>query len=103
MCIRDRDNDGLVRIVGFIAKDTAGVTVYESADTLAVPVQQVTRRKRFGAPVQLRGQTLTIISYAVDVAGHKGWAVPTGATVPATSEAVAKRDATVYAFGLTYS
>lgn len=98
-----RDSDGRVRIVGFAAKDSTGATVFESADTLAAPVQQVTQRMLFGAPTSLRGQRLIITAYAVDAVGNKGWAVPTGATVPATSEAVAKHDAVVYAFGLTYA
>jgi hypothetical protein len=97
-----RDNDGLVRIVGFIAKDAAGNVVYRSADTLAVPVQQVTRRKVFGAPISLRGRSLFITSYAIDVAGHTGYAVPNGATIAVSADSLAKRDAIVYAFGLTY-
>jgi len=100
--ISARDNDGLVRIVGFIAKNPAGAVIYRSADTLSVPAQQVTRRKAWAAPITLRGQALFITSYATDVAGRTGYAVPTGASVPVNSDTLAKRDATVYAYGLTY-
>ncbi|MCC6931481.1 MAG: hypothetical protein IT359_21005 [Gemmatimonadaceae bacterium] len=97
-----RDSDGLVRIIGFIAKNSAGTVIYRAADTLATPVQQVTRRKLWGAPIALRGQALFITAYATDVAGRTGYAVPTGASVPVNSDTLAKRDATVYAYGLTY-
>ncbi|MEO6446373.1 MAG: hypothetical protein ABIZ91_15210 [Gemmatimonadaceae bacterium] len=101
--ISARDSDGLVRIIGFIAKDETGKIVYRAADTLAVPAQQVTRRKAWLAPITLRGRTLFITGYAIDVAGHTGYAVPTGATVPVTSDTLAKRDQTVFAYGLTYA
>ena len=100
--ITARDADGLVRIVGFIAKNTSGIIVHRSADTLTSPAQQITRQKAFLAPTSLRGQTLFITAYATDVAGHTGYAVPTGATVPITSDSVARRDPTVYAYGLTF-
>lgn len=101
--ITARDSDGLVRIVGYIAKDASGAVVYRSADTLSAPAQQVTRRKAWNAPIALRGQALFITAYATDVAGRTGYAVPTGASVPVTSDTLAKRDPTVFAFGLTYA
>ena len=97
-----RDLDGLVRIVGFIAKDQAGVIQHREEVTLSVPVQQVTTRMAFNAPTLLRGMTLFITAYATDAAGHTGYAVPTGTNVPVSADSVAKRDATVYAFGLTF-
>lgn len=101
--IQARDGDGLVRIVGFIAKNAAGNVVHRTADTLSTPVQQITLRKPFNAPISLRGQTLYITAYAIDVAGHTGYAVATGASVSVGSEGLARRDPTVYAFGLTYA
>lgn len=101
--ISARDSDGLVRIVGFIAKDNTGRIVYRAADTLLTPAQQVTRRRAWGAPIALRGQALFITAYAIDVAGRTGFAVPTGASVPVTSDTLAKRDPAVYAYGLTYA
>lgn len=101
--ITARDSDGLVRIVGFIAKDARGTVLYRSADTLATPLQQVTHRKAWNAPLALRGQALFVTAYATDMSGHTGYAVTTGATVPVTSDTLAKRDPTVYAFGLTYA
>jgi hypothetical protein len=101
--ISARDSDGQVRIVGFVAKNLAGQVVHRAADTLAVPAQQVTRRKAFGAPIALRGATLFITAYAIDVAGRTGFGVPTGATVPVNSDTLAKRDQSVYAYGLTYA
>ncbi len=100
--IAARDADGIIGIVGFIAKDANGNIVYRSADTLAAPAQQVTRRKAFSAPVSLRGTTFTITAYATDGAGHTGYAVANGSNVPVTSDAIAKRDPAVYAYGLTY-
>ncbi len=96
-----RDADGLVRIIGFIAKDAGGNTVFRSADTLSTPAQQVTRRKAFNAPIALRGRQLFITAYATDASGKTGYAVPTGATIPVTSDTLARRDAVVYAYGLT--
>ncbi|MFN8579484.1 MAG: hypothetical protein U0163_00700 [Gemmatimonadaceae bacterium] len=101
--VQARDADGIVRIVGFVAKDSTGTIVYKSADTLQTPSQLVTRRKAFRAPISLRGKTLSITSYAIDVAGHTGWAVPNGATVPVIDDTLAKRDNAVYAYGLTYA
>jgi hypothetical protein len=100
--ITARDPDGLVRIVGFIVKNQAGAIVHRSADTLQTTAQQVSRRKAFRAPTTLRGSTLFIIGYATDAAGHTGYAVPTGASVPVSADSLAKRDQVIYAFGLTY-
>ncbi|MBV6520728.1 MAG: hypothetical protein MNPFHGCM_00846 [Gemmatimonadaceae bacterium] len=100
--VQARDADGIIRIVGFVAKDSTGRIVYRSADTLQSPSQLVTRRKAFLAPITLRGRPLSITAYAVDVAGHTGWAVPNGATVPVVDDTLAKRDNVVYAYGLTY-
>jgi hypothetical protein len=101
--ITARDTDGLIRIVGFIAKNTAGQIAFQSADTLAQPSQQIVRRKAFNAPTSLRGQTLFITAYATDVSGRTGYAIPTGATIPVSADSLAKRDQIVYAYGLTYS
>ncbi len=98
-----RDTDGLVRILGFVAKDINGAVLYRSADTLAAPLQQVTRRKAFQAPISLRGRTMFITGYAIDAAGHTGYAVPNGATVSVNADSLAKRDQVTYAYGLTYA
>jgi hypothetical protein len=98
-----RDTDGFVRIVGFVARDQAGVIQHRRADTLAVPIQQVSRKLAFNAPTFLRGKTLFITAYAVDAAGHTGYAVTTGASVPISADSLGKRDPSVYAYGLTYA
>ena len=98
-----RDTDGFVRVVGFIVKDQAGVIQHRRADTLSVPIQQVSRRIAFNAPTSLRGKTLFITAYAIDVANHTGYAVPTGASVPVSADSLGKRDPSVYAYGLTYA
>ena len=98
-----RDTDGFVRVIGFVAKDQSGVIQHRSADTLAVPIQQVSRRLAFNAPTSLRGKTLFITAYAIDAAGRIGYAVPTGASVPVSADSLGKRDAVVYAYGLTYA
>lgn len=100
--ISARDSDGLVRIVGYIAKDQSGAILFRNADTLATPAQQVSRRIDWNAPLALRGRTLFVTAYATDVGGHTGYGVPTGATVPVTDANVAKRDQVVYAYGLTF-
>lgn len=100
--VRAHDSDGLVRIVGFVVKDVSGRIVYRSADTLETPAQQVTRRRPWGAPISMRGQALFVTAYAVDASGRTGWAVPMGITVPVSTDTLAKRDPTVYAYGLTY-
>jgi hypothetical protein len=101
--LQARDSDGLVRIIGFIARNTAGAIVYRSADTLQVPAQQVTRRKAFRAPINLRGQSLFITGYAIDASGKTGFAVPTGGSVSVSADSLGRRDPTVYAYGLTYA
>jgi hypothetical protein len=101
--ISARDADGLIRIVGFVARNLAGAIVYRAADTLATAVQQVTRKKAFRAPIAMRGQTLFITAYATDVSGKTGFAVPNGASVPVATDTLARRDQVVYAYGLTYS
>ena len=98
-----RDNDGFVKIVGFVAKDQAGNVLYRRADTLQTPIQQVTRKMAFRAPTDLRGRTLMITAYAIDAANHTGYAVPTGAAAAVSADSLGKRDAVVYAFGLTYA
>ena len=97
-----RDADGLVRVVGFVAKDQAGNVLHRAADTLTVAVQQVSRRKAFKAPITLRGRSMFITAYAIDQAGRIGYAVPQGATVPQPADSLGKRDPVVYAYGLTY-
>ncbi len=101
--ITARDADGLIRIVGFLAKNASGQVVFTSADTLPQPSQQVVRRKAFNAPIALRGQTLFITAFATDVSGRTGYAIPTGATVPVSADSLAKRDPVVYAYGLTFA
>lgn len=101
--IQARDTDGLVRIVGFIARNTTGQVVYRAADTLTTPSQQVTRKRAFRAPISLRGQSLLITAYATDVSGKTGFAVPTGSTVSVSADSLGRRDVTVYAYGLTYA
>jgi hypothetical protein len=98
-----RDIDGFVRVIGFIAKDQAGVIQHRRADTLSVPIQQVSRRIAFNAPETLRGKTLFITAYAIDAANHTGYAVSTGASVPVSADSLGRRDPVVYAYGLTYS
>jgi hypothetical protein len=97
-----RDLDGLIRTVGFIAKDQSGVEQHRASVNVAVPAQQVQLKLAFNAPTFLRGKTLFITAFAVDAAGHTGYAVPTGTNVPATADSLGKRDAVVYAYGLTY-
>jgi hypothetical protein len=97
-----RDLDGLIRTVGFIAKDQAGVEQHRGTVNVAVPAQQVQLKLAFNAPTFLRGKTLFITAFAIDAAGHTGYAVPTGTNVPATADSLGKRDAVVYAYGLTY-
>lgn len=97
-----RDADGLVRIIGFVAKDQGGAVLHRRADTLSIPIQQVSRKMAFNAPIALRGRTMFVTAYAVDVAGRTGYAVPTGASVPVAADSLGKRDQVVYAFGLTY-
>ena len=96
-----RDPDGLIRIVGYIASDSAGNELHRSADTLATMAQQVARQKAFDVPTTYRGRGLFIIGYAIDASGKTGYSVPSGATIPVTTVSLAKRDPAVFAYGLT--
>jgi hypothetical protein len=99
--ITARDPDGLLKAIGFIAKDSTGLQVASVELPVSTPAQQVVRRVEWTLPTTLRGRGLFVIGYAVDQANHKGYAVPNGATIPVSSDALAKRDPTVYAFGHT--
>jgi hypothetical protein len=95
-----RDPDGLVKAVGFVVKDSTGAQVH-SVELAVTPAQQIVRRLVWDLPLNLRGRGLFVIAYAVDQGNHKGFAVPNGATIPVSSDGLAKRDPAVYAFGHT--
>ena len=97
-----RDVDGQVTTLGFIVRDQAGVEQHRETVTLPVPVQQAQLKLAFNAPTSLRGKTLFITAFAMDAAGHTGYAVPTGTNVPVSVDSLGKREPVVYAFGLTY-
>jgi hypothetical protein len=99
--ITGRDSDGLVKAIGYIVKDSTGLQLASVEIPIASPAQQVVRRVEWSVPISLRGRGLFVIAYAVDQANHKGYAVSNGTTIPVASEALAKRDPTVYAFGRT--
>lgn len=99
--ITGRDPDGLLKALGFIVKDSTGLQVASVEVPIATPAQQVTRKIEWNVPATLRGRGLFVVGYAVDQANHKGFAVPNGATIPVSSDALAKRDPTVFAFGHT--
>jgi len=99
--ITARDPDGLLKAIGFIAKDSTGAQLAAVEIPIGTPAQQVVRRVEWNLPISLRGRGLFVIGYAVDQANHKGYAVPNGATIPVGNDALAKRDPTVYAFGHT--
>ena len=96
-----RDPDGLLKAIGFVVKDSTGLQVASVEFPISTPAQQVVRRVAWNVDTGLRGRGLFVIGYAVDQANHKGYAVPNGATIPVASEALAKRDPTVFAFGHT--
>jgi hypothetical protein len=96
-----RDIDGLVKAIGYIVKDSAGVQLAAVDLPISTPAQQVVRRVQWSVPIALRGRGLFVISYAVDQANHKGYSVATGTNIPVSSDGLAKRDPTVYAFGHT--
>ena len=96
-----RDLDGLVKAIGYIVKDSTGLQVASVEIPIASPAQQVVRRVEWNIPTTLRGRGLFVIAYAIDQANHKGYAVSSGTTIPTATEATAKRDPTVYAFGRT--
>ena len=100
--ISARDSDGLIRAVGFVARDQAGVVQHRVEVALPTPTQQAQRRIAFNGPTTLRGKTLYITAFATDVADHTGYAVTTGSTLPAIADSLGRRDPTVYAFGLTF-
>jgi hypothetical protein len=96
-----RDPDGLVKALGYIVKDSTGLQVASVEFPIGTPAQQVVRRVEWNVPGTLRGRGLFVIGYAVDQANHKGYAVPNGSNIPVASDALAKRDPTVFAFGHT--
>jgi hypothetical protein len=99
--ITARDPDGLVKAIGYLVKDSTGLQLASVEIPIATPAQQIVRRVEWSVPTTLRGRGLFVISYAVDQANHKGFAVATGANIPVSNDALAKRDPTVYAFGHT--
>lgn len=103
LTISVRDPDGMVRVVGLLVRNSANLVVYRAADTLTEPTQEVELRRAFGAPISLRGQLLYVTAYAIDAAGHTGYAVPPGSTVAVAAEEQGRRDQVVYAYGLTFA
>jgi len=98
-----RDSDGLIKALGYIVKDSAGLQVASVEFPISAPAQQVVRRVEWNVPASLRGRGLFVIGYAVDQANHKGYAVPNGSNIPVATDGLAKRDPTVFAFGHTTS
>ena len=96
-----RDPDGLVKAIGFIVKDSTGLQLASVEIPIGTPAQQVVRRVEWNIPQTLAGRGLFVIGYAIDQANHKGYAVANGANIPVASDALAKRDPAVYAFGHT--
>ena len=96
-----RDPDGLVKAIGYIVKDSTGLTLSSVELPVSSPAQQVVRRVEWSVPIALRGRGLFVISYAVDQANHKGYSVANGTSIAVSSEPLAKHDPTVYAFGHT--
>jgi hypothetical protein len=101
--ITGRDPDGLVKAIGYVVKDSTGLTVASVDIPISTPAQQVVRRVEWNVPATLRGRGLFVIAYAVDQANHKGYAVAAGSSIPVSSENLGKRDPTVFAFGHTTS
>jgi hypothetical protein len=99
--ITGRDSDGLIKAIGYLVKDSTGQTLATVDIPISTPAQQVVRRVEWNISPALRGRGLFVVAYAVDQANHKGYAVATGSNIPAGTEALGKRDATVYAFGHT--
>jgi hypothetical protein len=99
--ITGRDPDGLVKAIGYVVKDSTGLQVASVEIPISSPAQQVVRRVEWNVPGGLRGRGLFVIAYAVDQSNHKGYAVATGSNIPVASDALAKRDPTVFAFGHT--
>jgi hypothetical protein len=101
--ISARDPDGLVKTIGYVVKDSSGFQLASVDIPISTPAQQVVRRVEWNVPPGLRGRGLFVIAYAVDQANHKGYAVANGSNIPVSSEALARRDPTIYAFGHTTS
>ena len=101
--LNGRDSDGLLKAIGYVVKDSTGQQLASVEFPVTTPAQQVVRRVPWSVPANLRGRGLFVIGYAVDNANHKGFAVPNGATIPVSNDALAKRDPTVFAFGTTTS
>ncbi|HTL38133.1 MAG TPA: beta-propeller fold lactonase family protein [Kofleriaceae bacterium] len=96
-----RDPDGLVKAIGYVVKDSSGFQLASVEVPISSPAQQIVRRLEWNVPVTLRGRGMFVIGYAVDQANHKGFSVANGTNIPVSSDALAKRDPTVYAFGHT--
>jgi hypothetical protein len=96
-----RDPDGLIKAIGYVVKDSSGFTVGSVEIPISTAAQQIVRRLEWNMPIGLRGRGVFVIGYAVDQANHKGYSVANGTGIAAATEASAKRDPTVYAFGHT--
>ncbi len=87
-----RDPDGFVRIIGFIAKDQAGNIVHRAADTLPVPIQQVSRKMAFNAPIVAPRQDAVPHGLRDRRRRPHRLRVPTGANVAVSADSLGKRD-----------
>src|SRR2546423_248617 len=89
--------------VGFEVVDSTGVTVVATG-TLAVTASTVAPyRLPLNLPLSVRGQNLSISSYAVDQTGRVGYSLPAGMTQSQPTKALAYRSPFLVVYGQTYS
>lgn len=101
--IRAIDPSGIQHL-GFILRDEAtGATILTRDSVVGGSFTDVTVRLPLTVPVSYQGEKVTIESYAYDVAGNVGWALPDNATLPQSLESAGLQDSVLVVYGRTYT
>jgi hypothetical protein len=92
----------LIRQVGFEVQDSTGATV--GGDSVAVTnATPNPYRLSLKLATSLQGKALTIISFAQDSTGRRGWSLPAGGAISQSVKSLAFKTPFLVVFGRTYA
>lgn len=92
----------LIRKVGFEVQDSTGATV--GGDSVAVTSATANPyRLPLKLSTSVQGKALTIISFAQDSTGRRGWSLPVGGAISQSNKALAYKTPFLVVFGRTYA
>jgi hypothetical protein len=89
--------------VGFEVVDSSGVTVVATGTLAVTSATPAPYQLPLNLPLSLRGQRLTITSYAVDQNARTGYSLPAGVTTSQPTKSLAYASPFLVVYGQTYS